>query len=100
MLDFVKIINLFTAVETAYLMGEPLIRFIGERDERYAMSFIFLNDKTSQYLWDCNDKVRCADYVSSLLKGHIASKSLDLDSVEMFDDESLRNTIKRFADDN
>ena len=97
MLDTARIINLFTAVETAVAMGEPLVRFIGERDERYGLSFIFLNDNPATFLWEKGDKVRCVSYVVSVLRGHSAKMSLDLDATEMFNDASLRETISIFA---
>jgi hypothetical protein len=97
MLDTARIINLFTAVETAVSMSEPLVRFIGERDERYGLSFIFLNDNTATFLWENGDKVRCVSYVVSVLRGHLAKVSLDLDVTEMFNDASLRETIRIFA---
>lgn len=103
MFDKARLINLFTAVETAVNMGESLVRFIGERDERYALSFIFLNDKTAQYLWDSNDKVRTASYVYSVFNAHNAAMSTEFIADDLWDttiyaDEHLRKTIKSFAE--
>ena len=103
MLDTARMINLFTAVETAVSMGESLLRFVGERDERYALAFIFLNDKTAQYLWDTNQKVRTASYVFSVFNAHNACVSTDILEIDLwnspvYDDKLLRNTIKRFAE--
>jgi hypothetical protein len=98
MFDTARLINLFTAVETASNAGEILLRFIGERDERYALAFIFLNDKTAQSLWDSNDKVRTASYVFSVFKSHNASISLEVDfwNYPIYSETLLLNTIQQF----
>jgi hypothetical protein len=101
MLDTARMINLFTAVETASNAGESLLRFIGERDERYALAFIFLNDKTAQSLWAENDKVRTASYVDSVFNAHNACVSTDALEVDLwnspvYSEPLLLNTIKQF----
>lgn len=101
MFDTARLINLFTAVETISKAGESLLRFIGERDERYALAFIFLNDKTAQFLWDSNDKVRTASYVFSVFIAHNASPStdsleIDLWNSPVYSDTLLLNTIEQF----
>lgn len=101
MFDTARLINLFTAVETASNAGESLLRFIGERDERYALAFIFLNDKTAQSLWAKNDKVRTASYVFSVFIAHNASASTDILEVDLwnspvYSEPLLLNTIQQF----